>query len=252
MNDFLKKIENDGYIIIPSVISSTIVKKLWSELDQAMKDDLDKNSNIFDAGMVHNCFMRGEALCQILNNPVLDEYISHLLGEHFIMYAYQSSSLPPYGDNYGSRIHVDSPRYIENYQTNIGVIFPLTDFTIKNGATWVLPKSHNQKEQPTEEIFNKHAIQATCNAGDMIIFLGRLWHKAGKNNTSSIRHSITINFCRSYMRQRFDYPRLISQNVLESLNSQGRRLIGMNVRMPTSLDEFYLPAEKRLYKPNQG
>ena len=252
MSDFLKKIERDGYIIIPSVISSDTVKILWSELDQAMQVDIEKNSNIFDAGMVHNCFTRGEALCQILNNPILDQYISHLLGEHFIMYAYQASSLPPFSDNYGSRIHVDSPRYIENYQTNIGVIFPLTDFTINNGATWVLPKSHNTKVQPTDEQFNKQAIQATCNAGDMIIFLGRLWHKAGQNNTSTIRHSITLNFCRSYMRQRFDYPRLINQNTLESLNSQGKRLIGMNVRMPTSLDEFYLPAEKRLYKPNQG
>ena len=32
----------------------------------------------------------------------------------------------------------------------------------------------------------------------------------------------------------------------------GRRLLGMNVRMPTTLDEFYLPPDQRLYLPAQG
>jgi len=252
MNEFEDEINRNGFIIIPSVLSADNVKELWIELDQAMKDDLVIRPDTFDAGMVHNCFLRGNALKEILNNPALDKYISQLLEEHYIMYAYQSSSLAPNSKNYGSRIHVDSPRFIKNYQTNIGVIFPLTDFTEKNGATWVLPRSHNTEDIPDEYTFNKNSVQAICNAGDMIIFLGRLWHMAGVNNTSTIRHSITINFCRSFMRQRFDYPRLVDENTLNTLNQQGKRLIGMDVRMPVSLDEFYLPEDQRLYKPNQG
>ena len=252
MNEFENEINKNGFIIIPSVLSSDNVKKLWTELDQAMKDDISERPDVFDVGMVHNCFLRGTALRDILNNPVLDKYISCLLEEHYIMYAYQSSSLAPNSKNYGSRIHVDSPRFIQDYQTNIGVIFPLTDFTEENGATWVLPRSHNTIDAPNESTFEKESIQAVCNAGDMIIFLGRLWHKAGSNNTSTIRHSITINFCRSFMRQRFDYPRLIDQKTLKALNEQGKRLIGMNVRVPVSLEEFYLPEDQRLYKPNQG
>jgi hypothetical protein len=54
------------------------------------------------------------------------------------------------------------------------------------------------------------------------------------------------------MRQRFDFPRLVPQPIIDSLGENGKRLIGMNVRMPTSLSEFYLPPEQRLYKPNQG
>ena len=54
------------------------------------------------------------------------------------------------------------------------------------------------------------------------------------------------------MRQRFDFPRLVPNEIIASLGDDGRRLIGMNVRMPTSLEEFYLPPEQRLYKPDQG
>jgi len=53
------------------------------------------------------------------------------------------------------------------------------------------------------------------------------------------------------MRQRFDFPRLMTQEQIDSLGKDGQRLIGMNVRMPTSLEEFYLPEEERFYKPGQ-
>ena len=54
------------------------------------------------------------------------------------------------------------------------------------------------------------------------------------------------------MRQRFDYPRLVPKEVTEQLNEVGRRFLGFNVRVPTSLEEFYLPPEQRLYKAGQG
>ena len=36
------------------------------------------------------------------------------------------------------------------------------------------------------------------------------------------------------------------------LGETGRRFLGFNVRVPTTLDEYYLPPDQRLYKPNQG
>ena len=61
-----------------------------------------------------------------------------------------------------------------------------------------------------------------------------------------------MNVCRSYMRQRFDYPRLVSPEVLAGLGEVGRRFLGFNVRMPASLAEYYLPEPHRLYKAGQG
>ncbi|MEZ5224997.1 MAG: hypothetical protein R2743_26135 [Ilumatobacteraceae bacterium] len=63
---------------------------------------------------------------------------------------------------------------------------------------------------------------------------------------------MTINACRSYMRQRFDYPRMIGPEIASSLSPVLRRLLGYDVRVPTSLEEYYLPEDQRLYKANQG
>lgn len=248
----LEALDRDGVVVVPSVLSPNTVRTLREELEAAIKEDEIRYPDVFDKGMVHNCMVRGKHMAGLLDNPVLNAYLNDAFSNTCIVYAYQSSSLPPGQKNYGSRIHVDSPRFIPGYATNMGVIFPLDDFTEENGATYYLKGSHRCLDFPEEATFFKKASRACCSAGDMILFNGRLFHAAGANMTGRTRHSLTINICRSYMRQRFDFPRLVPKEVIDSLGNDGRRLIGMNVRMPASLEEFYLPEDQRLYKPNQG
>lgn len=248
----IQALDRDGVIIVPKVLAVEQVETLRKELESAIADDALSLPDAFDKGMVHNCMVRGRSMARLLDNPTMNAYLSASFSDTCIVYAYQSSSLPPGHGNYGSRVHVDSPRFIPGYATNMGVIFPLDDFTRENGATYYLKGSHKIPELPDEPTFFANASRALCSAGDMILFSGRLIHAGGTNTTANTRHSLTINFCRSYMRQRFDFPRLVPAETINGLGEHGRRLIGMNVRMPTSLDEFYLPVEQRLYKPNQG
>jgi ectoine hydroxylase-related dioxygenase (phytanoyl-CoA dioxygenase family) len=74
----------------------------------------------------------------------------------------------------------------------------------------------------------------------------------GANRTDTPRHAITLNVCRSYMRQRFDYPRLVGDETLDYVGEVGRRFLGFNVRMPATIEEYYLPEAERLYKAGQG
>jgi ectoine hydroxylase-related dioxygenase (phytanoyl-CoA dioxygenase family) len=248
----LETLTHDGLSIVPSVLSPNLVKALRQELETAIEEDAIRYPTVFDKGMVHNCMVRGANMAALLDNPTMNAYISEAFSATCIVYAYQSSSLAPSSGNYGSRIHVDCPRFTFNYITNMGVIFPLDDFTLENGATYYIPGSHKWEDFPSEDFFYENAKRACCKAGDMLLLNARLVHAAGYNSTSSTRHALTINFCRSFMRQRFDFPRLVPKEIINSLGEDGRRLLGMNVRVPTSLEEFYLPVHERLYKPGQG
>lgn len=241
-----------GYIIAPKFESLHTCELIRHELQTAMNEDLLKRPEVFDSGMVHNCFMRGATLRDHLSNKKLREATDELLCKNAIIYAYQSSSLPPGLGNYGSRIHVDCPRFISGYRTNIGYILALNPFTADSGGTWVLKGSHLTEKIPEQDEFERNAVQLTCNVGDAIFFDGRLVHRAGENKTEEWRHSITINFCRPYMRSRFDFPKLVGEEPwVKRLNDSARKFLGYDVRMPTSLEEFYLPQDKRLYMPNQ-
>ena len=191
-------------------------------------------------------------VAKLLEDERLDKILSQLLGEYWIMYAFTGSSCPPNGTNYGGRVHVDCPRWIENYTTNVGVIWALDDFTVENGGTKVLPASHHADFIPTKEYFEKNAIQVECKKGSLIIFNARVVHSTGFNETENWRHALTMNACRSYMKQRMDWVRFIPNEISDKLNQRARRIIGFDTRLPTSLEEFFLPEEQRLYKPNQG
>ncbi len=249
---YLETLEKDGLVVIPNVLDLQLIEILLDELSNAIAEDAVLYPDVFDKGMVHNCLVRGPEMAALLDNPVFNAYLSQAFSETCIIYAYQSSSLQPNQGNYGSRVHVDCPRFIPGYYTNMGVMFPLNDFTLENGATYYLPGSHKFEHLPNDEEFFGNAKRAVCKAGDMVILNARLVHAAGINSTHNVRHALTLNFCRSYMRQRFDLPRLVPQEIIKKLGENGRRLVGMNVRVPTKLDEFYLPEDQRLYKANQG
>lgn len=248
----LVRLDSEGFAVVPSVLATEEVAALRAELERAIAEDLTDRPDVFDRGMVHNCMLRGARMAALLDQPVMNAYLAQAMAPTCILYAYQSSSLPPSEGNYGSRMHVDSPRHIPGYTTNLGVIFALDDFTESNGATWYLPGSHRVEALPSEDQFRIHAVRGLCRAGDMILFQGRLAHAAGINRAHRARHALTLNVCRSFMRQRFDFARLVPRALIDGLGPDGRRLVGMNVRMPTSLDEFYLPPDQRLYLPGQG
>lgn len=250
----LEEIRERGFALIEGVLDANEAASMRERLQKCIDDDLIawQGKPYADAWMVHNLMVRGEPFVRLLENSKLHAHLGELLGDTCILYAYTSSSMPAGGSNYSHRIHVDSPRFIPGYVTNVGVMLALDDYTLENGATYYLPGSHLSDAVPTEAEFFARAERTFPKAGDAVVFNARTWHLGGKNTTGRARHAATMNVCRSYMRQRFDYARLVPSAIVEQLGDVGRRFLGFDVRMPVSLEEYYVPEERRLYKANQG
>lgn len=243
-----------GYSVVPAMLEPSHRDRLKAALSRALAEyrpgPTEQSRN--DRYLMHDLLCRDPIFAHLLEDARLQELVAPLLGASWILYAFTSSSLPPHGTNYGNRIHVDSPRWVPGYAFNVGVMWALDDFTDANGATQVLPGSHHSAATPSPEFFDRHFVRLTCAAGSMILFDGRLFHRAGDNRTEAWRHALTMNACRSFMKQRFDWVRFVPAPIADALNPQARRIIGFDTRLPTSLEEFFLPEERRLYKPGQG
>ncbi|MCP9890256.1 phytanoyl-CoA dioxygenase family protein [Cyanobium sp. Aljojuca 7D2] len=241
-----------GFCVIENLFPEDEVYTLRKLLESAVEQHNQNLRSDTDRDMVHNCHEYSLKFIEPYQHPLIDDMLSQLLGYSYIIYAFQSSSLPPNGSNYARRIHCDSSRVIENYVTNIGVIITLDDYTKESGPIEFLPQSFKSTSKPTSDIFASKSEKIICNAGSCIIFNARTFHREGINHLSRYRHSLTCNFCRCYMKQRFDYVRMAeaSGSILR-MTCEQRKLIGYNVRVPTSLDEFFLPSNKRMYLPNQ-
>jgi ectoine hydroxylase-related dioxygenase (phytanoyl-CoA dioxygenase family) len=253
--DIVRQLSEEGFAVVPRVIDGVTASVMRAALIQAIeKQDSDwgETPNYTDKNMVHNLMMHDSVFVRLLSNLVMHSYLSAALDQFCILYAYTSSSIPAKGTNFSSRVHVDSPRFIPGYTTNAGFIVALDDFSDENGATYFLPGSHLFDSVPTDDEFFAKAKRAYPRAGDGIIFNARTFHFGGANHTDRTRHAVTLNVCRSFMRQRFDYPRLMPQHMIDSMDDIGRRFIGYDVRVPVNLEQYYVPADQRLYKGGQG
>lgn len=250
----IDEVTTKGFTVVRGAFSTDHAQDLRQRLDTLAREqeaNATERSKV-DSYMVHNPFLKDPAFYSVLDAPLVIDAVDQFLTDTGIVYAFTTSSMPAGGTNYSHRIHVDSPRVIPNYMTNLGIIVALDDFTDDNGATYYLPGSFEQTAQPSSEDFFRSAERVYPNRGDLVVFNARTWHLGGQNTTNQARHAITMNCCRSYMRQRFDYPRMIDPSVATKLTETQRRLLGYNVRVPASMDEYYLPEEQRLYKANQG
>lgn len=242
-----------GFYVIENFLNEEVCIDLINILNKELSryKTFGTKRSLQDQFHLHDLICNHLKVAKLIENEELNLLLSKILGDYWIMYAFTSSSCPPHNTNFGGRIHVDSPRFIDNYVTNVGVIWALDDFTKINGATKVLPSSHNSEEIPSKELFDELSVDVIVPKGSLIIFNARLFHCTGFNETNEWRHALTMNACRPFMKQRMDWVRFVPSAISDNLNPMARRILGFDTQLPSSLEEFFLPDEKRLYKANQ-
>ncbi len=249
--EFIQQIASDGFALLPDVIPIEMHQPLKVDLETAIAKESQyqqRSGAKIDFGMVLLCSLYPGELIRVLNLESLIEPFEWILGEGCIIYAYTSSSMPPHGTNYSARIHVDCPRLIPGYVTNMGATILLDDFTEENGATFYMPKSHLNLRPPTPEEFSAEARRLLAQAGSVFFFNARLWHAGGQNKTAHWRHALTINMCRSFMKQRLDIPRAMSQIDLSGIPDKTLQKLGFFCQIPANYDEYYAPLHARKYR----
>ena len=248
----LETLDRDGYAIVPGVLDPATVAQLKTDLEAAVEKEAAYHGgqDYVDYGMVLVCCTHARSFVDVLAEDRVMRVIERILGDGCIVYAYTSSSMPPGKANYSYRIHVDSPRLIPGYETNAGVMMLLDDFTEENGATWFLPGSQHTREAPTPEYFFANAKRAVAPAGSAIYLNPRVWHSGGKNETGAWRHSITLNMCRPYMKQRLDIPKMMAASVVDlaGVSEKALQKMGFYAQVPESLADYYVPPEKRKFR----
>jgi len=134
----------------------------------------------------------------------------------------------------------------------VNAFFAIDEFTEQNGATLVVPGTHQQAEPPDPRYLAAAAVPAVCPAGSMLVFDSTLWHAAGANVSGRDRLAINHQFTRSFFKQQVDYVRALGEEKVLAQAPRTQQLLGWYTRVVTSLDEYYRPADERLYRSGQG
>lgn len=256
LRDFRETMDNYGWIIFEKAIPQKLISRITSEFEEAYEKrrKIQISNGIAGdmAGTLHHLLEKDNFSLPLLENMYCNRELRDFIGGNYVLNGINGVINSKSNNAYVNNIHRDVRTFSVEQNFMIQMIIPLDDFTMSNGATHFLSGSHKIDQVPDEKHFRMYADQAVAKKGSIILFNSNIWHAAGTNVTTKDRRALTLGFTKPYIKQQFDYPRFLGYDFGETLDNDLRQVIGYNARVPASLEEYYVPREKRMYKADQG
>lgn len=252
-------LEQKGYTVIPGFIDDDFIGQLCQSISSSYKlcRDIQENNGI-DAvtnGTLHHLLATGDTVYLDLMEKVCESslftFIRDYFSGNFIINSYGGVINLPDNPSYVSNVHRDIRFFSGDFPLMLNMLIMLDDFTLENGATYVLAGSHKNPGKPVDADFYAESDRVIGKSGDILFFNSNLWHAAGINKTQEPRRAITISFTKPFMKQQLDYPRSVGYEKVETLSPKLQQIIGFFSRTPSTLYEWYQKPEKRFYRPGQ-
>ena len=228
-------IDGPGFVLIPNLMDA-------SEAAQARSRTLEIAASSFASALgklnektgqqhIRGLLAHGEIFERLVQHPALIEIAEAMLSDDMTLGSYSARILYPGATELG--VHIDYPYWAMRGPFPLRpplmaqVIWMLQDFTEKNGATLVAPRSQLRCTRPNREDFAREAIKITGAAGDAIISHGLLWHDTSQNHTSEPRVALLINYGLKVIRPLDSEIAKVPPDVLERATPKLRQLLGL-------------------------
>ena len=255
-DEFVKALADPGWIIVENCVEKGLTSLLKTSLKKSLllRDDLRNLRGLAkeSSGTVHHVLADDRNYIEILEIlEKFDSLISSFFKCKYILNSYGGVINKPSFSSYVHEIHRDIRLSTIGKPLMLNVLFMLDDFTEANGATYLLPRSQTMPNAPDSSIFRKNAFRATGSEGSVLFFDSRMLHAAGVNETKLDRCGLTITLTPPFFKPQLDYPRLMIEKEFAVSDQFLRQVIGFNSRTPSSLSEFYVPTESRMYQRGQ-
>lgn len=238
LNEIIPKIETDGYCLIEGAFDPDVVRSAKSRIQEIYDRSVENMSDRVprmnrNQHMVYNLQAKDIFFVKLLlDNEIIEGVLKHFLNDQWF------SSLPADAPSYILRsylarssntampMHIDSfMPYTGSHSFIMQCAILLEDQREENGCTLIVPGSHRSDKYACQESRNE-AIRIEAKAGDLAFWDSRIWHGAGENKTKGTRWSMIATFCRWWIKQAFDIPGNLPQEIYDQLTESQKAVLG--------------------------
>jgi len=248
----LTDVHDRGYVIIEDVLSPSDCNDYRQILEQFMAVS-PAGRNVFEGTSSHRLYAllaKSDRFADMIEHPLALAFAEHFLGESCLLSACLSINLHP-GETvqpwHTDDGHISVPQPHDVF--GISVFWALDDTTETNGATEVLPYSH-QWESPDivdrleDEHFEQRSalsehpeagidrVKATMKAGSLMIMRSDVWHRGGANQTNEDRLIVTPQYCAGWARPLETMLLAVPPETVARLPSRTQALLGYSIHTP--------------------
>jgi hypothetical protein len=123
----------------------------------------------------------------------------------------------------------------------VNTFFCLTEYTVGNGGTLVVPGTHLQPTPDWDTYSGDDAIVIEAPAGTALLVDGRCWHAAGINTNGELRVSLAAYCASPWIRQRWPMSMNLRQDVVDQLNDAQLMMCGFDTMFQSQYGSFAGP-----------
>lgn len=260
LEQVLGSLRHVGFAVVTGALDDAMLAETRARMyavQQRIREDVgeERLRRAGEHGVLRNMIAYDEHFLRLLELPELLAVVDAALAPTAILHLQNGFILPPVNGettSFQHTFHMDFPRYMEGYVASLNVMLTVDEYTAENGGTIVAPGTHQRPERPSDAYLRSAGVPVECPAGSMVVFDSTLWHAAGQNRSGVDRLGINHQFTRSFIKQQIDYVRAVGDDAVTALPDRTQQLLGWYTRVVSSLDEYYQPPERRLYRSGQG
>ena len=232
--DHLERMKRDGFTVVENAIEASLVEALRDDIFRLERElAVTPAQNIFEGTRTHriyNLLARGAVYKQVPVHANVLPIVEGVLDRGCLVSSLSSIAIGP--GEAAQPLHADD-QLIPLPKPHVSIIcntmWALTDFTIENGATRVVPGSHLRDRSPLPFGEQVEFQFAEMKAGSVLVFDGSIWHGGGANRTTERRLGLAMNYCAGWMRQQENQQLGIPLDIVRGFSPRLRKLAGFGL-----------------------
>ena len=185
----------------------------------------------FATRRIYALFAKVRELDDVATHPTVLAVLDHVLGEHYQLSGPVGIDIGP--DESAQGLHRDDvvyPLAWPHGQVVLNTMWALDDFTADNGATLIVPGSHDTS--PMDQPEDGAAVVATMPAGSVMFYVGTVWHGGGANRTRQRRLGVILEYVAAWLRAQENHVTAVPVDVARALPPRLQELLGYNIYPP--------------------
>lgn len=231
----LAALQRDGYVVIPDVLGPAELEGVRAAVQPVLPGTRFGRTDFEGerTERIYNLLGKVPAIAALVEHPLILELGEAVMVPEFLLSSAQAINIHP-GEN-AQGLHCDHSFGTSTRRPDVplglSTMWALTDFTADNGATRLVPGSH-EWDETSAVIDDLETVAAEMTAGSVLVYLGGVYHGGGANQADTERLGISIIYCQPWMRQFENQIAAVPRDVAAGFTPRLQRMLGYSTWGP--------------------
>lgn len=234
ISDAMKRINHEGYIIIENLFAPEDMDALKADALTRFKHPSGRNNfEGFATQRLYTMMAETGIANPMVEHPLILGLLDQIFEPNYLLSQLQIINIRP--GEAAQPLHYDDGFYPwprPRRALSAATIIAVDDFTEDNGATVLIPESHNWGDRMPSGDDKTKLVKAIMPKGSALFFLGTLWHGGGANQSSAPRMCLTAQYCAPFCRTQENFSLSVPKAQVKTFSENIQRLLGYSIHPP--------------------